>query len=98
MFTAHWTPITEALPEDGTRVLCLIPGNSVYLPGKTGATELREVVVMRFARDFFLTSPSKTGYTGEPHFWLGEGTSNRFFAEVTHWMHLPEKPFFNPIS
>jgi hypothetical protein len=36
-----------------------------------------------------VTNPSKTGYTGPPHFWLGEGTSNRFFAEVTHWLPLP---------
>lgn len=87
-----WTPVTEALPEDGERVLCHVPGHRVFLPGKTGATELREVVVMRFARDFFVHNPSKTGYTGEPHFWLGEGTSNRFFHEVTHWTPLPEAP------
>jgi hypothetical protein len=53
---------------------------------------LREVVILRFAKDFFLTNPSKTGYTGAPHFWLGEGTSNRFFTEVTHWMPIPVAP------
>lgn len=92
MLPADWTTILENLPEDGERVLCFIPGNSVYLPGKTGDTELREVVVMRFAKDFFLKNASKTGYTGPPHFWLGEGTSNRFFAEVTHWRPLPGRP------
>lgn len=92
MLPTQWTPTAEALPNDGARVLCFCPGNSVHLPGKSGDTELREVVVMRFAHDFFLNSPSKTGYSGPPHFWLGEGTSNRFFAEVTHWMPLPEKP------
>jgi len=92
MHTTNWTPTEQALPEDGARVLCYIPGNSVYLPGKTGAMELREVVVMRFAEDFFLKNASKTGYSGPPHFWLGEGTSNRFFAEVSHWSALPTKP------
>lgn len=89
---ARWTSVIEALPADGQRVLCYVPGHTVFLPGKTGASELREVVVMRFALDFFVKNPSKTGYTGTPHFWLGEGTSNRFFHEVTHWMPLPERP------
>ena len=89
---AGWTDVMEALPADGQRVLCYVPGHTVFLPGKTGASELREVVVMRFALDFFVKNPSKTGYTGTPHFWLGEGTSNRFFHEVTHWMPLPDKP------
>jgi hypothetical protein len=89
---AGWTRVDEALPADGERVLCFVPGHAVFLPGKTGASELREVVVMRFALDFFVKNPSKTGYTGTPHFWLGEGTSNRFFHEVTHWMPLPERP------
>ncbi len=89
---ADWTPITERLPEDGQRVLCHLPDNRVHLPGKTGATEQRPVVVLRFARDWFVHNPSKTGYTGSPHFWLGEGTSNHFFSDVTHWMALPEAP------
>jgi hypothetical protein len=89
MVHPDWISVNDRLPADGERVFCKVPGNSVYLPGKTGATELREVVVMRFALDFFVTNPSKTGYTGPPHFWLGEGTSNRFFAEVTHWLPLP---------
>lgn len=92
MTLSNWIPVEQSLPDDGARVLCYIPGNSVYLPGKTGDTELREVVVMRFAQDFFLKNVSKTGYSGPPHFWLGEGTSNRFFTEVTHWRPLPEGP------
>ena len=87
-----WIPVEERLPADGQRVLCYLPNNTVYLPGKTGATEPRHVVIMRFAHDFFLKNVSKTGYSGTPHFWLGEGTSNRFFHEVTHWMALPGEP------
>ena len=87
-----WISVDVALPMDGQRVLCFVPGHSVFLPGKTGASELREVLVMRFAHDFFVKQPSRTGYAGIPHFGLGEGTSNRFFHEVTHWMPLPERP------
>jgi hypothetical protein len=87
-----WIPVSEKLPEDGARVLCHLPGNSVYLPGKTGASELRPVLIMRFALDFFLKNPSKTGHTASTHFWLGEGSSNRFFHEVSHWMPLPPAP------
>lgn len=87
-----WIPVADRLPDDGARVLCWLPSNRVYLPGKTGAFEERHAVVMRFAKDFFLKNPSKTGYTGSPHFWLGEGTSNRFFTEVTHWAPLPLQP------
>lgn len=84
--------MTDRLPEDGQRVLCFLPRNTVHLPGKSGATEERNVVVMRFAKDFFTKNVSKTGYQGPPHFWLGEGTSNRFFQEVTHWAPLPLSP------
>lgn len=73
-------------------MLCYLPVNTVYLPGKTGASETRHVVIMRFAHDFFVKNVSKTGYTGAPHFWLGEGTSNRFFHEVSHWMPMPVEP------
>lgn len=89
---AGWIPINERLPENGQRVLCFLPANTVYLPGKTGATEERHVAIMRFARDWFVNNPSKTGKAVGDHFWLGEGTSNRFFADVTHWMPLPAAP------
>lgn len=92
MRVSTWIPVTESLPADGQRVLCYLPQNTIYLPGKSGATEERHVVVMRFAHDFFVKNASKTGYDGPPHFWLGEGSSNRFFNEVSHWMPLPEQP------
>lgn len=88
----NWNPVSERLPEDGQRVLCFIPDHSVYLPGKTGAREARHVIILKFQKDYFLKNPSKTGYTGSPHFWSGEGTSNHFFDDVTHWKLLPEEP------
>ena len=90
--TALWTPIAERLPDDGTRVLCWIPDHRVYLPGKTGAMESRPAVILRFAHNYFVKNPSKTGRAMGQHFWLGEGTSNHFFEDVTHWMPLPEGP------
>ena len=86
-----WISVHERLPGDGERVLCYLPQNTIHLPGKTG-TEERNIVVLRFARDFFLKNPSKTGKASGDHFWLGEGSSNHFFADVTHWMPLPERP------
>jgi len=88
----HWIPCAERLPEDDQRVLGWLPHNTVYLPGKTGATEVRNSVILRFAHDFFVKNPSKTGKATGPHFWIGEGTSNHFFEEVTHWMELPPPP------
>lgn len=87
-----WTSIHEKLPNDGDRVLCFLPRNTVYLPGKTGATEERNVIVLRFAQDHFVKNPSKTGRITGPHFWLGEGSSNHFFEDITHWMPLPSGP------
>lgn len=90
--TNGWISTVERLPQDGERVLCWLPKNTVYLPGKSGASEDRHAVIMKFAHDHFLKNPTKTGYTGSPHFWLGEGGSNKFFDDVTHWRPLPESP------
>lgn len=46
--------------------------------------EERNVVLMRFAEDWFIKNPSKTGRKTHRHFWLGEGGSNCFFEQVTH--------------
>ena len=87
-----WIPCSAALPANGQRVLAWLPDNIVYLPGKTGATELRKVQIMKFAFNFFVDNPSKTGKATSPHFWVGEGCSNHFFHEVSHWMPVPEAP------
>lgn len=86
-----WTAVTEALPADQERVLAWVPGNRVHLPGKDGSTELREVLLLRFCANFFADQPEKRDRHGL-HFWAGEGTSNRYFSEVTHWHPLPPAP------
>lgn len=89
---AHgWISTAESLPTDGERVLCWLPKNTIHLPGLAGSEE-RNAVIMKFAHEHFLKNPTKTGYTGSPHFWLGEGGSNKFFGDVTHWMRLPVEP------
>lgn len=88
---AEWKSVAEELPADGQRVLGYVPGNKVYLPGKTGESELREVIVLRFLLDFYPADSEKCKKHG-PHFWQGEGNSNHFFADVTHWMSIPEAP------
>ncbi len=88
----NWRPCTETLPENGQRVLAWLPQNTVYLPGKTGATEERNIAILRFSKDFFVHNPSRTGKARSPHFWVGEGSSNHFFEEVSHWMPMPTPP------
>ncbi|MBL0043273.1 MAG: DUF551 domain-containing protein [Flavobacteriales bacterium] len=87
-----WIRCAERLPDDGQRVLAWLPNNVVHLPGMTGASEIRNTVVLRFSENFFTKNPSKTGKAKSPHFWMGEGSSNHFFEEVTHWMAMPEAP------
>lgn len=86
-----WISVAAQLPTDGQRVLCWLPKNTVRLPG-LGGSEERNAVILRFSHDHFVKNPSKTGYTGSPHFWLGEGGSNKFFQDVTHWLPLPGDP------
>ncbi|MFZ1687254.1 MAG: DUF551 domain-containing protein [Flavobacteriales bacterium] len=86
-----WISTAVQLPTDGQRVLCWLPHNTIHLPGGAGS-EVRNAVIMKFAKDHFVKNPTKTGYTGSPHLWLGEGGSNKFFADVTHWMVLPLQP------
>jgi Protein of unknown function (DUF551) len=91
MSVNNWKKVSESLPENDQRVLGYVPGNRVFLPGKTGESELREVIVLRFCKDFYPAGSEKFTKHG-PHFWQGEGNSNHFFASVTHWMPIPEKP------
>lgn len=87
----HWIDIDDQLPEHEQRVLAYVPGNRVFLPGKTGEFEIREVIVLHFIRDFYPEGSEKYEKHG-PHFWQGEGNSNQFFNAVTHWMPMPDSP------
>lgn len=89
--SSTWIDIKQSLPEDDQRVLGFIPGNKVYLPGKGLEFELREVVVLRFCKDFYARNEEKRQKHGL-HFWAGEGNSNHFFDDVTHWRPIPEGP------
>lgn len=86
-----WISLAERLPEDDQRVLAFVPGNRVFLPGKDLSFEIREVIVLRFCKDFYVNNPEKQKTNGK-HFWTGEGSSNHFFADVTHWQPVPIAP------
>lgn len=86
-----WINSDDRLPADGQRVLAYIPKNKVFLPGKDLEFEIREVIVLRFLKDFFAQRPEKAEKHGV-HFWQGEGNSNHYFGDVSHWMPIPEKP------
>lgn len=85
-----WIACDERLPGDGQRVLAVVPGNEVLLPGKA-QFEMREVLVLRFMENFFAAQSDKADHHGR-HFWSGEGASNQYFGAVTHWMAMPEAP------
>ncbi|MFM7768924.1 MAG: DUF551 domain-containing protein [Bacteroidota bacterium] len=86
-----WISITDALPQDGERVLAFIPNFEFPLPGKTGEMVKREVMILHFQKNFFIHDPQKLEKHGA-HFWKGEGHSNQYFNAVSHWMPLPKKP------
>lgn len=85
-----WIDVNIQLPAHEQRVLAFIPGNKIVLPGLSGV-ELREVIVLRFLENFYAERPDKAAKHGI-HFWQGEGNSNHFFKDVTHWMPIPDRP------
>jgi len=87
----NWISVEERLPEHNQRVLALVPNNTIYLPGKSGDVRFLPVIFLRFAKDFFSASHPKHSLNG-PHFWLGEGQSNQYFRDVSHWMPVPDGP------
>ena len=75
--TDGWISVDDELPEDDQRVLGFIPGHKAFLPGKDLQFEIREVVVLRFCKDFYARNEEKRAKHGL-HFWAGEGNSNHF--------------------
>ncbi|MFT4662922.1 MAG: hypothetical protein ACI8XB_003215 [Patiriisocius sp.] len=87
----EWISLKDRVPEDQDKVICYLPNNYQYLPGKSGEERHEPIVILRFVKDFFAGQDDKIEKHG-PHFWLGEGLSNHYFGDVTHWMKLPEMP------
>jgi hypothetical protein len=87
----EWIDIENELPLDNQRVLAYIPDNKVFLPGMQLDYAVREVIVLHFRKNFFEDNEEKRKKYGL-HFWSGEGNSNHFFQDVTHWKAIPEVP------
>ena len=86
-----WIDIENELPLDNQRVLAYIPDNKVFLPGMQLDYAVREVIVLHFRKNFFEDNEEKRKKYGL-HFWSGEGNSNHFFQDVTHWKTIPGGP------
>ncbi len=88
----QWISIDIQLPNDEQMVIAFLPNNWVPLPGDPTEKALQNVKMLRFNKNFY--GPHKTRHknSSSDHFWSGEGLSNHFFQEVSHWMPLPEKP------
>jgi len=86
----NWVPIEERLPEHMQKVVCFLPDNFQFV-GKSEETRHEPIVILRFMQDFFESDSDKWVKFG-PHFWAGEGLSNHYMPDVTHWMPLPEAP------
>ncbi len=88
----EWISCKVELPKNQQRVLAFVPNNYVSIPGGGGEVTLREVKILVFEEDFYGDYKPKHKNNEGFHFWTGEGLSNHFFQEVTHWMPLPNQP------
>tara|TARA_B110000196_G_C20495942_1_gene364572 strand:- start:31 stop:306 length:276 start_codon:yes stop_codon:yes gene_type:complete len=86
-----WIDIEKEIPLDNQRVLAFIPDNKVFLPGMQLEYAMREVVILHFRKNFFADNEEKRKKHGL-HFWSGEGNSNHFYHDVTHWKTIPAGP------
>jgi hypothetical protein len=86
-----WIDIEKEIPQDNQRILAYIPDNKVFLPGMQLDYAMREVVVLHFRKNFFSDNEEKRNKHGL-HFWSGEGNSNHYYYDVTHWRAIPEGP------
>ena len=86
-----WIDIEKEIPQDNQRILAYIPDNKVFLPGMQLDYAMREVVILHFRKNFFADNVEKRNKHGL-HFWSGEGNSNHYYYDVTHWRAIPEGP------
>lgn len=87
-----WIDIEKEIPQDNQRILAFIPNNKVFLPGMQLDYAMREVVILHFRKNFFADNAEKRNKHGL-HFWSGEGNSNHYYHDVTHWRAIPQGPF-----
>ena len=79
------------IKKENQTILAYIPNNKVFLPGMQLDFAMREVVILHFRKNFFADNAEKRNKHGL-HFWSGEGNSNHYYHDVTHWRAIPEGP------
>lgn len=87
-----WIKIEKQLPEDNQMVLAYLPENWVSTPGDPTDKTHQPIKMLRFNKNFYGVHKVRHKNSSSDHFWSGEGLSNHFFQEVSHWMPLPENP------
>ena len=88
----EWIRTIDQLPQDEQKVIAFVPENYVPLRGEPGEVELKPIKILTFIKNFYGNDKPKHKNSDSNDFWSGEGLSNHFFQEVTHWMPFPEKP------
>lgn len=87
-----WISIRDQLPLDNQMVLAYVPYNRVPTPGNPSVTVLQPLKILIFNKNFYGSHKERHKHSENDHFWSGNGLSNHFFQEVTHWIPLPSKP------
>ncbi len=88
----QWINVNEQLPADNELVLAYLPENYVPTPGDPTERTLQPIKILRFNKNFYGAHKPRHKNSRSDHFWSGEGLTNHFFQEVSHWMSLPQKP------
>lgn len=88
----NWISVDDKLPENGQRVIGFIPENYVPEPGNPTEVSLIPIKILTFVKNFYGSHKPRHKNSTSDDFWSGEGLSNHFFQEVTHWMELPQNP------
>lgn len=90
--TINWIDITDQLPQNQQLVIAYLPCNFVPKPGNPTDVDLKAIKILKFEENFYGPHKAKHKNNEGVHFWSGEGLSNHFFQEVSHWMPLPNFP------